>query len=83
MEIPGDVWRGDVLVKLSGNHEVLIENYKGMQLYTSEEIVITCKNVILHIQGEQLHICYFSGCDMKVTGTIHAITYRANGELCC
>ena len=83
MEIPGDVLYGEVLIRLSGNREVIIENYKGIHLYTAQEVVIACKKLTLRIYGENLHIRYFSGCDMKVTGTIHTITYMSNGELCC
>ncbi|HCJ08862.1 MAG TPA: sporulation protein [Lachnospiraceae bacterium] len=83
MEVPGDVLYGDVLVKLSGNREAIIENYKGILLYTEEEIAIACKKFTLRICGSDLHIQYFSGSDMKVIGTIATITYISNGELCC
>ncbi|MGN0153724.1 MAG: YabP/YqfC family sporulation protein [Lachnospiraceae bacterium] len=83
MELPGDVLYGDVLLRLSGNREAIIENYKGLLLYTSEEVVIACKKITLRICGCELHIQYFSGSDMKVTGTIHTITYISNGDLCC
>lgn len=83
MELPGDVLYGDVLLRLSGNREALIENYKGILLYTSEEVAIACKKFTLRIYGCNLHIQYFSGSDMKVTGTINAISYLSNGEVCC
>ncbi len=83
MELPGDVIYGDVLLRLSGNREALIENYKGILLYTSEEVVIACKKVTLRIYGCDLHIQYFSGSDMKVTGTINTISYLSNGDICC
>ncbi len=83
MELPGDVIYGDVLLRLSGNREALIENYKGILLYTSEEVVIACKKVTLRIYGCNLHIQYFSGSDMKVTGTINTISYLSNGDICC
>ncbi len=83
LEVPGDVLYGDVLVKLSGNREAIIENYKGILLYTEEEIAIACKKFTLRICGSGLHIQYFSGSDMKVIGTINTITYISNGDLCC
>ncbi|MCM1158918.1 MAG: YabP/YqfC family sporulation protein [Bacteroidales bacterium] len=83
MELPGDVRYGDVLLRLSGNREALIENYKGILLYTSEEVAIACKKVTLRIYGCDLHIQYFSGSDMKVTGTINTISYLSNGDICC
>ena len=83
MELPRDVIYGDVLLRLSGNHEAVIENYKGILLYTEEEVVIACKKVTLRIYGCGLHIQYFSGNDMKVIGNINTITYLSNGEVCC
>ncbi len=83
MELPGDVLYGDVLLRLSGNREALIENYRGILLYTSEEVVIACKKITLRIYGCGLHIQYFSGTDMKVTGTINTISYLSDGEVCC
>lgn len=83
LELPGDVIYGDVLLRLSGNREALIENYKGILLYTSEEVVIACKKITLRIYGCNLHIQYFSGSDMKVIGTINTISYLSNGDICC
>lgn len=83
MNISNDVLSGEVLIRLFGNREVIIENYKGIHLYTSNEIIISCKKLSVQIMGEQLQIRYFSGCDMKITGNIHTINYISNGELCC
>ena len=75
MYLPKDVLYDDVILRMSGNREAVIENYKGLHLYTSEEVVIACKKMTLRICGKELHVRYFSGCDMKVTGNIHTITY--------
>ncbi|MBQ8086568.1 MAG: YabP/YqfC family sporulation protein [Lachnospiraceae bacterium] len=81
MNIPKDVLFDDVILRISGNSEAIIENYKGLHLYTSEEVVIACKKLTVRICGEELHVQYFSGYDMKVTGNIHTITYSMNGVL--
>lgn len=81
MELPKDVLYGDVLIKLSGNREAIIENYKGILLYTNEEVAIACKKVTIRIYGCNLKILYFSGSDMKVIGEIQTITYLLNGDL--
>lgn len=83
VNIPRDVLHGETLINMSGNTEMRIENYKGIHLYTSQQIIVVCKKMTLCIDGEHLHICYFSGCDMKITGVFHTITYVSNGELCC
>ena len=43
MNIPGDVLCGELLIRMFGNQEIIIENHKGIHVYTSEEIIITCK----------------------------------------
>lgn len=83
MNIPGDVLRGELIIRMFGNQEVIIENHRGIHLYTSEEIIISCKHTMLRVSGNNLQIRYFSGCDMKITGTIHSITYLSKDELCC
>ncbi len=83
MNISNDVLFGEVLIHLSGNREVIIENYKGIHLYTTNEVIISCKKQSIQIRGEQLQIRYFSGCDMKITGAIHSVIYLSDGELCC
>ena len=83
MELPKDVLYGDVLLRIVGHKEIIIENYKGILLYTSEEIAIACKSFTIRIYGENMHILYFSGCDMKVEGSLNRIDYISNGDLCC
>lgn len=81
MEIPKDIIYGDVLIRLYGNKEAIIENYKGILLYTKEEIAIACKKITIRIYGNHMKISYFSGSDMKVIGEIGSIMYLSNGEL--
>ena len=81
MELPSDLLFGDIVLKLYGNHTAIIENYKGILLYTDTEVVIACKKIMLRITGEELHILYFSNYDMKVQGVIQSIIYMSNGDL--
>lgn len=83
MRLPGDIIYGDVLIRLTGNHEAIIENYKGILLYTSDEIAIACKKYTVRIYGNDLQIQYFSGCDMKVLGVLNKIVFLSNGDICC
>lgn len=83
MELPRDVLYGDVLLRMTGNQEAIIENYKGILLYTSNEVVIACKKITIRISGCELRIQYFSHTDMKITGIIQTISYVSNGEICC
>lgn len=82
MELPKDVLYGDVLLRIVGNKDIIIENYKGIQLYTSEEIAIACKGFTIRVYGENLRIQYFSGYDMKILGVFNRIDYISNGDVC-
>lgn len=82
MNIPGDILSGELLIRMCGNRELIIENHRGIQLYTSEEIIIICKNSMLQVCGESLLIRYFSGCDMKIIGVIQSISYLSKVDLC-
>ncbi len=81
MNIPDDVLYNDVILRVISNREAIIENYRGLHLYTTEEVVIACKKITVRICGSNLHVQYFSGCDMKIIGNIDNITYCMNGEL--
>lgn len=83
MNVPGDVFCGELFIRMFGNREIIIENHKGIYSYTSDEIILSCKVNMLRICGSNLQIRYFSGCDMKITGNIQSITYVSKVELCC
>ncbi len=81
MNIPEDVLHNDIILKIIGNKEAVIENFKGIHLYTDDEIEIAGKKVMLKISGSDLRVNYFSGCDMKISGLIKSISFCMNGEL--
>ncbi len=75
LKLPKDIMVGFSIVTLMGNHEVVIENYKGILEYTDDAIFIQCKNNKLMIEGKKLTIEYYSNEDMKIIGTISTIRY--------
>lgn len=62
------------LVELLGNHRVLIENHKGIMLYSHNEIHINLNIGLLYITGYDLNIAYISGQRLVITGSIKCIT---------
>ncbi|MBQ8663358.1 MAG: YabP/YqfC family sporulation protein [Eubacterium sp.] len=75
LELPKDVMLGAVLLHLTGQSEVEIENFKGIVSFTSEQIVLTVKNGKLEINGKKLDIKYYSIDELKITGRIQNINY--------
>ena len=75
LKIPGDVSNGDFRITMTGNHEVLIENYKGISSFSSEEICIIAKNSVLRIRGCRMYIEYYTMEDMKIKGRIEEVSF--------
>lgn len=66
---------GAVLVTITGNSEMLVENYRGIIEYTSERIRVQTKTCQVQVQGQQLLIAYYTNDEMKITGKICAVQY--------
>lgn len=75
LELPKDVMLGAVLLHLTGQSEVEIENFKGIVAFNENQIIITVKNGKLEINGQRLDIKYFTNDELKITGKIHNINY--------
>ncbi|MGO4945204.1 YabP/YqfC family sporulation protein [Blautia sp. Sow4_E7] len=73
MELPGDLACKAPIITITGPTQVLIENYKSILSYTSEQlIVVTCQGrVILH--GKNLEIFRYTSLEMEVRGKIMAV----------
>lgn len=76
LEIPKDTVLGAAIVKVTGQSEVYIENYKGIVSYTSKEIIIKTKTCMLEITGINLFVDYYTNEDMKISGEISQINYH-------
>lgn len=66
---------GAVLVTVTGNTEMLLENYKGIIEYTSERIRVQTKTCQVEVRGKQLLIAYYTNDEMKITGKICEVIY--------
>lgn len=76
LKMPKDLVYGDVLIQVSGRHEVYVENYKNIIEYTENSIRLQTKNGKLSIKGKQLHIEYYTGDEMKITGYLSEFKYE-------
>lgn len=76
LELPKDLVYGAVLVTITGQQEVLVENYRGILEYNQTQIRLQTKNCKLLIQGKNLYILYYTNEEMKITGIIDSVTYE-------
>ena len=76
LKMPKDLVYGDVLIQISGRHEAYIENYKSIMVYTDCKIRLQTKSGKLLITGKRLHIEYYTGDEMKITGYLTDFKYE-------
>ena len=73
MNLPKDVYLGELLVSLVGRRAEYVENYRSILLYTDTQLKLQGKNCKLKICGKNLMIEYYTGDEMKVTGKIEEL----------
>ena len=75
-DLPAALAYGSVLVSVTGQNELLIENYRGILEYKDEHIRIQAKDCRILIVGKQLKIEYYTNEEMKIKGFIEQILYE-------
>ena len=76
LDLPKDLYLGCPLQTLSGNREMLIENYRGILIYTREVVLVQAKTIRIRIEGKNLVIQYYTNDEMKISGIIKRIIYE-------
>ena len=73
MQIPGDLACKDSIITLTGPSRAVIENYKSILFYSSEQLIIlTCKGKVT-LQGKNLEIAAYSPMEMEIKGFISCV----------
>ncbi len=75
-ELPADLAYGSVLLSITGQNELLIENYRGILEYKENHIRIQAKDCRILIIGKRLKIEYYTNEEMKIKGFIEQIIYE-------
>ena len=75
-DLPPDLVYGSVLVSVTGQNELLIENYRGILEYKDEHIRIQAKDCRILVVGKQLEIEYYTNEEMKLRVLIDQILYE-------
>ncbi len=77
VNMPKDVLANLPILKIWGDSEVYIENFKGILEYIDSNIRVQTKTGKIAINGIRLNIEYYSNDEMKITGIIKCIEYQA------
>lgn len=75
-DLPPDLAYGSVLLSVTGQNELLIENYRGILEYKDEHIRIQAKDCRILVVGKRLEIEYYTNEEMKIKGLIEQIIYE-------
>ena len=74
--LPGDLAYEDAIITLTGNREILLENYTRILDYHENLLLVQTKRCCLRIQGQQLKILSYTTDEMKVSGVFECISYE-------
>lgn len=76
LNIPEDISAGLPIVTVTGDHEIYVENYKGIIEYGKCKIRIQAKENRITFCGKDLEIVYYTNTDMKITGELKSVCYE-------
>lgn len=75
-DLPADLAYGSVLLSVTGQNEIQIENYRGILEYKDNHIRIQAKDCRILIIGKRLQVEYYTNDEMKIKGFIEQIMYE-------
>ena len=78
--IPGELSGALPLLSMTGQEELLIENYRGIVEYTDAVLLLQTKVCLVRIEGQHLFLSYYTKEELKVTGNITAIHFLKGGR---
>lgn len=75
LQIPEDVVKGNVLITMHGQEQLLIENFKGISSYTEDEIRLITRKQKLCVSGKKLKIDHYTKEEIIISGRILRLEY--------
>ena len=79
MAIPGELSGALPLLTMTGQEELVIENYKSILEYTDSILLIRTKQGLIKVEGSCLYLSYYPKAELKVKGRIAAIQFLKGG----
>ena len=76
LQLPKDLMLGALNIRLLGQYEAYIENYKCIIEYNDKVISLLGKKSKVTISGENLRIVCFSKDDMRIKGCLYEIKFE-------
>ena len=80
LELPGESEFREVQVILTGKRQAVIENYRNIQSYTREEILILTPSGRLVIRGKNLVIPCYTPLELRIRGRIESMTLEEGNK---
>lgn len=74
-QLPKDVLSGAAVISMTGNTELLIENFKNIIKYQSDILILQCKRNQLQITGKNLNIEFYTNEEIKIIGNISELKF--------
>lgn len=75
LELPKDVLLGASIISMTGNTDILIENFKSIIKYQSDLLLIQCKKNRIQIVGKNLQIELYTKEEIKIYGIISEVKF--------
>ena len=69
-QLPKDVLLGASIISMTGNTDLLVENFKCIIKYQPDIIILQCKKNQLQITGKNLNIEFYTNEEIKIKGYI-------------
>lgn len=73
MGLPADAVAGVPLVELCGDHQLRVENHRGILAYGPEEIHIGGGKMAIRVRGMKLELKVMNNAELLITGQILAV----------
>ena len=74
-QLPKDVLEGAAIISMTGNTEILIENFKNIIKYQTDLVVLQCKKNQIQMTGKKLEIERYTNEEIKIKGYISEIKF--------
>lgn len=75
LELPKDVLLGASIISMTGNTNILIENFKSIIKYQPDLLLIQCKKNRIQIVGKNLQIELYTKEEIKIYGIISEVKF--------
>ncbi len=75
LSLPRDIVYGECLITMTGNTELMVENYRSICLFEEGRIIIALKRHKLCIEGKRLEILYYREDEIRIRGCIEQLQF--------